>query len=146
MQKEIELVMENCTTINDFESYHSSKLIPLQSKPTIKELLVTALVTLIMAPFSFITFMVIPMMGMITVGFSAMVTALYLYYRRSVLVALTAIVCFVVFWSVLFATIQEIKNNLEVLLFFFTATGIPVSAMYCMYIGSRIWAIRGGAE
>jgi len=62
------------------------------------------------------------------------------------LVSFTSVVCFVTFWSILFATIQVIKNNLEVLLFFFTATGIPVSAMYCMYVGSRIWAIRGGAE
>ena len=58
----------------------------------------------------------------------------------------TAIGFSIVFWVALFLSIQGIKNNLEVLLFFLTATGIPVSAMYCMFIGSRIWTIRGGAE
>jgi hypothetical protein len=43
-------------------------------------------------------------------------------------------------------SIQAIKNNLEVVLFFLTATGIPVSAIYCMFIGTRIWSIRGGVE
>jgi hypothetical protein len=90
--------MDSCLTVSEFERHHTSKLVPVQLRPSMKELV------------------------------------------------LTAIGCFVVFWTMLFVSIQAIKNNLEVLLFFFTATGIPVSAMYCMFIGSRIWAIRGGAE
>jgi len=138
--------MDSCLTVSEFERHHASKLVPVQLRPSIKELVITALITLIMSPVSFVTFMVIPMMGQVTVGFAALVTGIYLFYRRSFLVALTAIGVFVVFWTVLFVSIQAIKNNLEVILFFFTATGIPVSAMYCMFIGSRIWAIRGGAE
>jgi hypothetical protein len=99
-----------------------------------------------MAPFGFVTALVIPVMGLVTVGFALMLTLLYLFYRRSILVALTAVGCSVVFWTALFLSIQGIKNNLEVLLFFLTAMGIPVSAMYCMFIGARIWSIRGGAE
>lgn len=138
--------MDSCLTVSEFERHHASKLVPVQLRPSMKELVLTALVTLVMSPVSFVTFMVIPMMGQITVGFAALISGIYLFYRRSFLVALTAIGCFVVFWTMLFVSIQAIKNNLEVLLFFFTATGIPVSAMYCMFIGSRIWAIRGGAE
>ena len=138
--------MDSCLTVSEFERHHASKLVPVQLRPSIKELVLTALVTLVMSPVSFVTFMVIPMMGQVTVGFAALVTGIYLFYRRSFLVALTAIGVFVVFWTALFVSIQAIKNNLEVILFFFTATGIPVSAMYCMFIGSRIWAIRGGAE
>jgi uncharacterized membrane protein YwaF len=90
--------------------------------------------------------MVIPVMGQITVGFALLLTAIYLCCRKSILVALTAGLGVLAFWSVLFETIQVIKTNLEVPLFFFTATGIPVSAIYCIFIGTRIWTIRGGAE
>ena len=138
--------MDSCLTVSEFERHHASKLVPVQLRPSMKELVMTALVTLIMSPVSFITFMVIPMIGQITVGFAALITGIYLFYRRSFLVALTAVGFFIVFWTMLFVSIQAIKNNLEVILFFFTATGIPVSTMYCLFIGSRIWAIRGGAE
>jgi hypothetical protein len=47
---------------------------------------------------------------------------------------------------VLFGTIQSYKNDLDVLLFFLTALGIPVTLMYCMFIGSQIWIVRGGVE
>jgi hypothetical protein len=132
--------------ISDCERFHAKSLVPVPQRPSLFELVATALITLFMAPFSFVTFMVIPVMGVMTVSFSSLLTCLYLFYRRSFLVTCTAIGCSVVFWSVLFLSIQGIKNHLEVMLFFFTATGIPVSAMYCMFIGSRIWSIRGGAE
>jgi hypothetical protein len=99
-----------------------------------------------MAPFSFVTFMVIPMMGQVTVGLSFLLTVWYLVSRKSLLAFLTVLGGSILFGMVLFATIQVIKNNLEVPLFFFTATGIPVSAMYCIFIGTRIWTIRGGLD
>jgi len=140
------IAMSNLMRVSDFERYHGQQLVPVQVRPSLKELLITAAITLLIAPFSFVIFLVIPVMGVITVGFSFFLTCLYLYYRKSILVAATAFCCSVVFWGALFLSIQGIKNNLEVLLFFFTATGIPVSAMYCMFIGARIWSIRGGAE
>ncbi len=132
--------------LSEFESYHRRDIVPAQKRPSFKELSITALITLVMAPFGFVTFMVIPVMGQVTVGFALFVTFLYLFYRRSLAVAAVTIGCSVLFWLALFLSIQGIKNNLEVLLFFYTATGIPVSAMYCMFIGSRIWSIRGGLE
>jgi hypothetical protein len=138
--------VSNFTTLVEFESFHRARQQPKQERPTVRELLLTGLLTIVMAPFSFVTFMVIPVMGQITVGFALLLTAIYLCCRKSILVALTAGLGVLAFWSVLFETIQVIKTNLEVPLFFFTATGIPVSAIYCIFIGTRIWTIRGGAE
>jgi hypothetical protein len=136
----------NRPSVVEFEKFHASRTAPTQTVPELRELAITFALTLFMAPFSFVTFMVIPVMGQITVGLSVLLTVLYLFSRRSWLVALTAVSGTVLFWGLLFVTIQSIKNNLEVPLFFFTATGIPVSAMYCMFIGTRIWTVRGGLE
>ena len=119
---------------------------PLQVAPTMIELITTLAITLFMAPFAVVTFSVIPMMGQITVGFSVLVTSLYLYYRRSLLVLGTAVGGSVIFWSVLFVSIQTIKNSIGIPLFFFTALGIPVCVLYTMFVGTRIWTIRGGIE
>ncbi len=138
--------MNDRLRVSDFERFHAKDVVPVQHCPSLRELVLTALITLAITPFSFVIFLVVPVMGMITVSFSFLLSCLYLFYRRSILVACTAIGFSVVFWVALFLSIQGIKNNLEVLLFFLTATGIPVSAIYCMFIGSRIWTIRGGAE
>lgn len=119
---------------------------PLPVTPTMMELIITLAITLFMAPFVVVTFSVIPMMGQITVGFSVLVTSLYLYYRRSLLVLGTAVGGSLIFWSALFISIQTIKNSIGIPLFIFTALGIPVCVLYTMFIGSRIWTIRGGVE
>ena len=119
---------------------------PLQGAPTMMELILTLATTLFMAPFVVVTFSVIPMMGQITVGFSVLVTSLYLYYRKSLLVVGTAVGGSLIFWSVLFVSIQTIKNSIGIQLFFFTALGIPVCVLYTMFVGTRIWTIRGGIE
>ena len=118
----------------------------LQGAPTMMELILTLATTLFMAPFVVVTFSVIPMMGQITVGFSVLVTSLYLYYRKSLLVVGTAVGGSLIFWSVLFVSIQTIKNSIGIPLFFFTALGIPVCVLYTMFVGTRIWTIRGGIE
>jgi hypothetical protein len=118
---------------------------PVQLAPSIFELFATLGITIFMAPFVVVTFLVIPMMGQITVGFSVFVTLLYLFYRRSLLVCLAAFGGSVVFWSAIFLTIQTIKNQIGVPLFILTALGIPVCILYSMLIGARIWVIRGGA-
>ena len=119
---------------------------PLQGAPTMMELILTLATTLFMATFVVVTFSVIPMMGQITVGFSVLVTSLYLYYRKSLLVVGTAVGGSLIFWSVLFVSIQTIKNSIGIPLFFFTALGIPVCVLYTMFVGTRIWTIRGGIE
>ena len=140
------LVLSPPVLLSDFERHHAQALrVPLHA-PGIYELALTLAITMFMAPFSFVIFLVIPVMGVITVALSFSLTVWYLISRRSVLVALTVLVGSVLFWGVLFETIQVIKSNLEVPLFFLTATGIPVSAMYCMFIGARIWTVRGGLD
>ena len=132
--------------LGDFEKQHAQACIPRQRRPSLQELFVTLLVALIMAPFAYVTFMIIPLMGPITVLFAIFLTGLYLVFRRSLLVAMAVIGGSTVFWSFVFLTIQAIKNTLEIPLFFFTATGIPMCALYMMFIGTRIWTIRGGAQ
>jgi uncharacterized membrane protein YwaF len=71
---------------------------------------------------------------------------MYLVSRRSWAVSLTAVGGTVVFWTILFNTIQGIKNQLEVALFFFTAMAIPVSVIFCILVSARTWMLRGGVE
>lgn len=111
-----------------------------------REFLITFAITLGTALFSFVTFFVIPIMGQITVGLSLICALLYLYFRRSLLGALTVGVGAALFWSLLFLGIQGIKSNLEVPLFFFAATAIPVCVAYCIFIGTQIRTIRGGID
>jgi hypothetical protein len=85
-------------------------------------------------------------MGPVTVLLGLFLTALYLVFRRSFIISGVAVLSSVLFWSVLFGTIQSYKNDLDVVLFFLTALGIPVTFMYCMFIGSQIWIVRGGVE
>lgn len=136
----------NRISVDDFEKFHAKQIVRIPERPTLRELVYTLLIALFMAPFTAVTFMVIPIMGQVTVFVSLSLTLLYLYFRRSFLVATAAGLASLIFWIAIFVSIQAIKNRLEVPLFFFTATGIPVSAMYSMFIGARIWIIRGGVE
>ena len=133
-------------SVDEFERYHAARIVRKLPPASLQEALCTLLIALFMAPFTVVTFAVIPVMGQVTVLLSVSLTLLYLYFRRSVMVAVAAIASTAFFWTLLFVTIQAIKNNLEVPLFFFTALGIPVSAMYSIFIASRIWIVRGGVE
>jgi hypothetical protein len=138
--------MSTRPTLTEFEAFHAAKIVRKDIPVTPRELLSTVALTVGMSPFSFVIFMVIPLMGPITVMCSAFISALYLFYRRSWTIAAVVLSSLVLFWGVLFMTIQVIKNNLEVPLFFLTALGIPISAIFCMFVASKIWIIRGGAE
>lgn len=133
-------------TLNEFEKFHRPKQRPASPKITLKEIGLTILITLIGLPFFLTTFFVIPMMGQVTVGLVALVTTLYLYFRRSVVI-LGIIAISVAIPSVTFlAVIPTVKNQMDLTLFILTALGIPVCAMYCMFIGTRIWDLLGGGE
>lgn len=137
-----------CSTlrISEFEGYHAKMITHTPPPVTFKELALTFVTTFCLAPFSFVGFMVIPMIGVITVAFTALITTLYLISRRSWAVSLTAVGGTVVFWTILFNTIQGIKNHLEIVLFFFTALAIPVSIIFCILVSARTWMLRGGVE
>ena len=132
--------------LDEFERCHADRMSCKQVAPTAFELLITLLVTTTVAPFAFVTFFVIPMMGQITVGLSCALMLTYLRVRSSLLVVGAVVLGIAVFWGALFASIQVIKSNLEVPLFFFTATGIPVCAVFCIFVATRIWTIRGGID
>lgn len=133
-------------TLDQFEKFHAPSLRRSPPRVTVKEVMGTALVSCITAPFFFTTFFCIPMMGQVTVGFAALLTVLYLFYRRSFVIVATILVMAIILSSGLFASIQTVKNKLDVTLFFLIALGIPVSAMYSMFIGMKIWELRGGGE
>ena len=136
----------NTLRISEFEGYHAKMITHTPPPVTFKELALTFATTFCLAPFSFVGFMVIPMIGVITVAFTALITTLYLISRRSWAVSLTAVGGTVVFWTILFNTIQGIKNHLEIVLFFFTAMAIPVSIIFCILVSARTWMLRGGVE
>jgi hypothetical protein len=133
-------------SLNDFESFHSHSKRPAPPPPSFKELALTVLTAVFMTPFFYVTFFVIPLMGQVTVGFAALITGMYLYYRRSLLVLLATVGTVTLFSVVVFATIQSVKYRLEIPLFICIALGIPFSFAYCVLVGSRIWVVRGGAD
>jgi len=133
-------------TLADFERRHAKSLRRSPARASFREAWVTLLISIVMTPFAFVTTLIIPIMGPVTVLLGLTLTALYLFYRRSIILASVAVLSSTLFWSVLFGTIQSYKNDLDVVLFFLTALGIPVTFIYCMFIGSQIWIIRGGAD
>lgn len=132
--------------LDDFEKFHVRQRVRKVPPVTVREILITLAVSLLCAPFFFATFFLIPMMGQITVGLAALLTALYLWFRRSVVVAAVVITGSGIFSGLMFGFIQSIKTRLEVPLFILIALGIPVTAMYCIFIAGRIWILRGGVD
>jgi hypothetical protein len=132
--------------LDDFEKFHVRQMVRTSPPVTLREVLCTLLVTLVCAPFFFATFFLIPMMGQVTVGLAALLTALYLWFRRSLLVAFIAVSGAGIFSGLMFAFIQSIKMRLDVPLFILIALGIPVTAIYSIFIAGRIWILRGGVD
>jgi len=133
-------------SLQDFERIHTPEKRPRLSRPSVLELVLTLVVSIVLTPFVFVAGTIIPMIGPITVVFALSLTLIYLFFRRSILVTAVALGSTMLFWLVLLGIIQTIKNDLDVTLFILTALGIPVCAMYSMFIGSRIWIIRGGVD
>lgn len=132
--------------IEDFEKFHAARFRKDPPPVSLKEIVVTILVGTIMAPFLFTTFFVIPMMGQITVGFAAFITALYLWSRKSLIIALTVLASAAMFSSVLFMSIQSIKYRIDVTMFVLIALGIPMTVMYTVFVAMKVWQLRGGEE
>ena len=136
----------NQIRIEDFERYHARQMRKAPPPISLKEVVITWAVCVVMAPFLYATFFLIPMMGQVTVGFCGFITALYLFFRRSVVIALTVLATGGVLASIFFMTIQSVKYRLEVPLFILIALGIPMTLIFTTFIGMRIWDLRGGAE
>ncbi len=133
-------------TIAEFEKYHAKRFSRSTPRASLYEVIVTLVLSTVMTPFAFVTASIIPIMGPVTVLLGLSLTALYLFFRRSFIIAAAAGLSSLLFWSALFGTVQSYKNDLDVALFFFTALGIPVTFIYSMFIGSQIWIVRGGVE
>ena len=140
------VVSVNRIRIDDFEKFHAARARTVPPAASLREVLATIAISCFVSPFIFTTFFVIPMMGQITVGFAACITALYLLFRRSLVIALTTVVTGAVLSSVAFMSIQSIKYRLDVTMFVLIALGIPVTLMYSVFVAMRIWELRGGAE
>lgn len=132
--------------IEDFEKFHARKLRKPPPPVTVKEVVITMLVATVMAPFLFTTFFVIPMIGQVSVGLAAFVTALYLWFRKSIIIALTILVSGGFFASLMFMSIQSIKYRIDVTMFVLIALGIPMTTLLTVIVAMRVWEIRGGAE
>jgi hypothetical protein len=100
----------------------------------------------VIAPFLYATFFLIPMMGQVTVGFAGLITALYLFFRRSIVIAMTVVGSAAMLSTIFFMTIQSMKYRLDVTLFVLIALGIPVTLIFTTFVAMKIWEIRGGAE
>jgi hypothetical protein len=143
--------MESVSTMNqiridEFERFHRPLLRKAPPAVTLKEIAWTMAISVAVAPFFFAAFFVIPMMGQITVGLAAFITALYLFFRRSILIALTIVVTAALLSSIAFMSIQSIKYRLDIAMFIFIALGIPVTFIYSAFVGMKIWELRGGGE
>ena len=132
--------------IEDFEKFHAPSLRKPPPPVTVKEVVITMLVATLMAPFLFTTFFVIPMIGQISVGLAAFVTALYLWARKSIIIALTILASAGLFSSLMFMSIQSIKYRIDVTMFVLIALGIPMTTLLTVIVAMRVWDLRGGAE
>lgn len=132
--------------IEDFEKFHAPRLRKAPPPVTVKEVVLTVLVCTIMAPFLFTTFFVIPMIGQISVGLLGFVTALYLWSRRSLIIALTILASGGLFCSLMFMSIQTIKYRIDVTMFVLIALGIPMTTLLTVIVAMRVWELRGGLE
>jgi hypothetical protein len=48
--------------------------------------------------------------------------------------------------SMLFMSIQSIKYRIDVTMFVLIALGIPMTFMYTVFVGMKVWELRGGDE
>ncbi len=133
-------------TIAEFEKYHTKMFSRPTRRVSLSEVAITLVLSTVMTPFAFVTASIIPIMGPVTVLLGLTLTALYLFFRRSFVITAVAVLSSMLFWTVLFGTVQSYKNDLDVVLFFLTALGIPVTFIYSMFIGAQIWIVRGGVE
>ena len=78
-------------------------------------------------------------MGQIVVGSAMFLSITYLVVRRSMTVALAAFAGVFLLVLGIFLFIQALKTRLDVTLFFLLATGIPVSAIYSIFVAALIW-------
>lgn len=133
-------------TLAEFERYHAHRRMRPQPVASARECLGTFVTACFFTPFFFVTFFVLPMMGQIIVGLALIITAIYFYYRRSILALASGFTGFCTFALATFSTIQAIKYHLEVPLFIFLVLGVPITAVYCIFVMSRIWIVRGGDQ
>jgi len=136
----------NQIRIEDFEKYHAPRFRKSPPPLSFKEVLVTLAISVVIAPFLYATFFLIPMMGQVTVGFAGLITALYLFFRRSIVIAMTVVGSAAMLSTIFFMTIQSMKYRLDVTLFVLIALGIPVTLIFTTFVAMKIWEIRGGAE
>lgn len=133
-------------SLTEFEVYHQGQVERPYVRPTTKEIVITIALIFFMTPFFFVTATIIPLMGPITVLFAMVISVIYLWSRRSWLISAVALISTIAFWSCIFGGIQLVKNDLDVVLFFFTALGIPMSAIFSGFVATRIWTLRGGVD
>jgi hypothetical protein len=133
-------------TISQFEKFHAKKVVRCIPRLTLQEVILSIVVAFVVTPFVFVTATIIPLMGIITAALVVGLTLVYLYSRRSLGAFVTVLVGAVTFTQITFATIQSVKSHLEVPLFILTALGIPVCFLYCIFISTRIWILRGGEQ
>lgn len=132
--------------IEDFEKFHAPRFRKAPPPVTFKEVVVTILVCTVMAPFLFTTFFVIPMIGQISVGLAGAMTAMYLWSRKSIVIALTILASGGVLSSIAFMSIQSIKHRIDVTMFILIALGIPMTTLLTVFVSMKVWELRGGGE
>lgn len=128
-------------SLRDFERYHHRVDRVVPQKATLKELGVAFAISAFMTPFFWITFFVLPLMGQITIGFAAIVTVTYFIVRRSWAIPLVALLGTSLVSIATSMTIQAVKHRVDVPIFIFLVLGVPFTAFYCMFLGSRIWEV-----
>jgi len=133
-------------SVDDLERHYRKSISFDTPRATIKELLLTIFLAAFLTPFFFTTFFVLPIMGQVVVFFALFMTSVYLWARRSIAVTLAAITGSASFALLTYLTIQAVKAKLDIPLFIFLVMGIPVTAIYSLYLAMRIWSLRGGIE
>ncbi len=133
-------------SLDNLEKHYRKRVQSRVQPATTTELIWTLAIAAAVTPFFLTVFLVLPMMGQIIVGLASLSTFFYLKARRSVSVAIAAILGSGAFACLIYFTIQALKARLDVPLFIFLVLGIPVTAFYCVFLSMRIWVLRGGEQ
>lgn len=133
-------------SLDEFERRHRALSRVPTKRASVKELIWTLAISIFMTPFFWVTFFVLPMMGQITVGVAAIVTTIYFVVRRSLLIPIVALAGTALVGVVTSLIIQAVKYHVDVPLFIFLVLGVPVTTIYCLFLGGQIWSVYNPEE
>ncbi len=128
-------------SLQKFEKIHRQSVKHDLPKTNGKEVFITWFICFIAAPFLFTALFVIPIIGQMLFAAALILTLIYVYVRKSLMIALAVFLANLMFIIPTMITMQLVanKNRFEVTMFFLIASCIPVSIFYIFAVAGKVW-------